>query len=159
MIKRRSNKQSLTPGLLDYTFFTDRDLGEQFPKILLDAGLRVEKHDDHFSDITQDIVWLSEIGQKGWIALSHNKRMRKNSFEVSVLMESNVREFILIGHTKHSELAINFVNTRFKVLNFLNKYNEPFMAKIYRPAMKKRVKGGYVTMWYDHKQWLLDQNK
>lgn len=29
-------------------FFTDRDLGEQFPEILAAAGLNVERHADHF---------------------------------------------------------------------------------------------------------------
>jgi hypothetical protein len=33
---------------LSVVFFTDRDLGTQFPAILSAAGLRVEKHADHF---------------------------------------------------------------------------------------------------------------
>ena len=47
-------------------FFTDRDLGSLFPKILSDAGIHVEKHDAHFPDNTPDDVWLPEVGGNGW---------------------------------------------------------------------------------------------
>jgi hypothetical protein len=35
-------------------YFTDRDLGLQFPKILEDAGLAVERHRDHFAPAASD---------------------------------------------------------------------------------------------------------
>lgn len=31
------------------TYFTDRNLGKQFPAILRKAGVRVERFDDHFA--------------------------------------------------------------------------------------------------------------
>lgn len=46
-------------------FFTDRDLGKQFPGILAAAGLEVEKHDDHFSADTRDEDWLRVVGERG----------------------------------------------------------------------------------------------
>ena len=59
------------------TFFTDRDLGSRFPQILSDAGLEVEKHDDHFPDRkTPDAAWLSEVGRNGWFALSRDQLIR-----------------------------------------------------------------------------------
>jgi hypothetical protein len=42
-------------------FFTDRDLGKQFPAILAAAGLKVERCVDHFPDDCPDHVWLREI--------------------------------------------------------------------------------------------------
>ena len=57
-------------------FFTDRDLGEIFPRVLRDAGLTVERHDDHFDQNTTDDVWLREVGGRGWIAISRNFRIR-----------------------------------------------------------------------------------
>jgi hypothetical protein len=38
-------------------FFTDRDLGRQFPALLRDAGVRLERHDDHFGPDTPDEEW------------------------------------------------------------------------------------------------------
>lgn len=42
-------------------FFTDRDLGKKFPEILRGAGLKVERHADHFRQDTPDAEWLQEI--------------------------------------------------------------------------------------------------
>jgi len=42
----------------EYVFFTDRDLGKQFPDILKDAGVHVERHSEHFADNAKDEDWL-----------------------------------------------------------------------------------------------------
>lgn len=41
---------------MSVVYFTDRDLGLQFPKILQDAGLVVERHRDHFEPDASDAV-------------------------------------------------------------------------------------------------------
>ena len=41
-------------GPLNTTYFTDRDPGRQFPQALRAAGRKVERHDDHFTPLTQD---------------------------------------------------------------------------------------------------------
>ena len=51
-------------------FFTDRDLGRQFPALHRAAGVRLERHDDHFGPDTPDEEWTGEIGRRGWIAAS-----------------------------------------------------------------------------------------
>jgi hypothetical protein len=61
---------------LTRVYFTDRDLGKLFPEILRAGGLEVERHADHFGDKTPDEDWLQEIGKRGWIAITHNKRIR-----------------------------------------------------------------------------------
>lgn len=38
----------------DLVFFSDRDLGRRFPALLLTAGVRIERHDDHFGPETPD---------------------------------------------------------------------------------------------------------
>jgi hypothetical protein len=47
---------------LSVVFFTDRDLGLQFPAVLRDAGLSVERHVDHFPPDCPDETWLREVG-------------------------------------------------------------------------------------------------
>ena len=47
-----------TNGPPEIVFFTDRDLGHQFPAILRDAGLRVERHTDHCPPNCPDEEWL-----------------------------------------------------------------------------------------------------
>lgn len=58
-------------GPRELTYFTDRDLGHQFPRVLQAAGLRVERHDDHFGALTRDEEWLSAVGERGWIAVTY----------------------------------------------------------------------------------------
>jgi hypothetical protein len=53
-------------------FFTDRDLGKQFPAILSSAGLEVERHADLFAPDGSDEQWLEYCGKKQRIAISHN---------------------------------------------------------------------------------------
>jgi hypothetical protein len=45
-------------------YFTDRDLGLQFPRILEDAGLSVERHRDHFAPDATDEYWLAVVGTR-----------------------------------------------------------------------------------------------
>jgi hypothetical protein len=58
------------------TYFTDRDLGRHiFPGVLVDAGVRVQKHADHFAHDTPDEEWLSVVALRGWIALTMDNKM------------------------------------------------------------------------------------
>lgn len=57
-------------------FFTDRDLGNIFPDILQNAGLAVERHRDHFRPDAADVEWLEVTARRGWVALTHNSRIR-----------------------------------------------------------------------------------
>ena len=57
-------------------YFTDRDLGKRFGEILKAGGLTVERHGDHFAPDTPDEAWLAEVGRRGWIVLTHDRRIR-----------------------------------------------------------------------------------
>ena len=46
---------------MSVVFFTDRDLGNRFPDILSSAGLRVERHRDHFKPAISDEEWLAAV--------------------------------------------------------------------------------------------------
>ena len=61
---------------MSLVFFTDRDLGKRFPEIPAAAGLSVKRHDDLFPPDCPDEQWLSQIGESGWIAITHNARIR-----------------------------------------------------------------------------------
>jgi hypothetical protein len=134
-----------------YVFFTDRDLGKQFPQILKDAGIMVEKHGDHFADDAKDEEWLTEIGRKGWYAITRDQKIRYKPNEKAAVKRFGVGLFVLVGKVPSNELAYNFINTLPKIEKFVNNNTRPFIAKIYRPAQKsreqKRKKSGSVQMW------------
>jgi len=155
LIKRKSSKQSITPGLPDYTFFTDRDLGHAFPQFLRKAGFHVEVHDDHFSQTTEDIEWFKVVGDKGWIVLSRNYKQGNVTVELDTWMTSKIRGFYIVGKNPFPILAENIVNSRHKITAFLNKHHTPFMAKLYMPPENKLNKTGEIKMWRTDHDWLI----
>jgi PIN like domain len=50
-------------------WFTDRDLGKQFPRILTKAGLAVERHAELFRPTGSDEEWLRHCGENGRVAI------------------------------------------------------------------------------------------
>lgn len=67
------------------TFFTDRDLGQQFPNILRAAGLTVVRHSDLFPQDASDEQWLERVGADGWIAVTHDRRIRYKPNELKAV--------------------------------------------------------------------------
>lgn len=136
---------------MSIVFFTDRDLGKQFPNLLSQAGVAVERHADHFADIAKDEEWLTEIGRRGWYAITHDQRIRYKPNEKAAVQQAGVGLFVLIGTAPFSELARNFIVTLPKIEQFIKEHSRPFIAKVYRPIEKARLVDpnhpGRVEMW------------
>lgn len=136
---------------MSVVYFTDRDLGLQFPKILQDAGLAVERHRDHFAPDATDEQWLAFVGRKGWVALTHNSRIRYTPNEKQAVMSHRVRLLVIIGQAPYPELAKSFVATRTRIEAFLEKHEPPLIAKVYRasPAELARnpAASGNIALW------------
>ncbi|HVT42934.1 MAG TPA: hypothetical protein VMT00_00940 [Thermoanaerobaculia bacterium] len=82
---------------MSVVFFTDRDLGNRFPDILAAAGLSVERHRDHFGPTCSDEEWLEAIGQRGWIAVTHDKRIRYKPNELAAIVRNRVEPYQSAG--------------------------------------------------------------
>ena len=149
---KRQRSSRLPP---DPVFFTDRDLGRIVPDALEAAGVRVERHDAHFSPTTLDVEWLEHVGRHGWIALTHNKEIRYNPQERDMVMRAGVPLFMLIGHHTHPVLARNLVNTLSRILAFLDANAAPFIARVYKaqPAAFDAGKPGRVDLWLSYDKW------
>ncbi len=133
-------------------FFTDRDLGKRFPEILRAAGLPVERHADHFAHDCPDEDWLKEIGQRGWIAISHDGRIRYKPNERDAVIRHRVALLVVIGKVPYPELARAFVATQGRILRFIQQHQPPYIAKVYRPvateAAKDPVAPGRIELWF-----------
>ena len=133
-------------------FFTDRDLGKKFPSILQEAGLTVERHADHFVANCPDEEWLREIGKKGWIAVTHDQRIRYKPNELAAVVDNRVALLVVIGQAPYPELAQAFVVTYPRIESFIQKHQAPYIAKVYRPPARdaNRDAGipGHVELWY-----------
>ena len=133
-------------------FFTDRDLGKRFPEILREASLTVQCHGDHFEPETPDEVWLAAVGARGWIALTHDERIRYKPNERDAVMRHGVVLLVVVGAAPFPELARNFVITLPRVRRFLVRNAPPLIAKVYRPTPARGRRSGpvpgQVARWY-----------
>lgn len=133
-------------------FFTDRDLGSRFPEILAAAELTVERHRYHFAHDCADAEWLRSIGERGWVALTHDRRIRYKPNELSAVMQHRVSLLVIIGDAPHPDLAHAFVATLPRIRKFLARHRPPFIGKVYRPSQTEVARNpsaaGRVELWY-----------
>jgi hypothetical protein len=137
---------------LTATYFTDRDLGKQFAEILRSDGLTVERHADHFAPDTTDEVWLEFVGRRGWVALTHDRRIRYKPNERDAVLRHGVALLVVVGAAPFADLARAFVATRPRIERFLEQNTPPFIAKVYRPSpadtRRTDPASGRVELWF-----------
>ena len=137
---------------MSFVYFTDRDLGVQFPQILRNAGLAVERHRDHFPHDAADEEWLTEVGRRGWVALTHNSRIRYTPNEKQAVMRHGVYLLVIIGQAPYPDLAKSFVATQQRVERFLAQNPPPLIAKVYRASPADLANNpsaaGRIERWY-----------
>lgn len=112
--KRSATKLSPSEKQLrELTFFLDRNLGsKQVAEALRQAGARVEVHADHFAKDGADEEWLAACGQRGWIAITLDYRIRYRASERDALMDNKVKAFLVaragqLNGTALSQLLID----------------------------------------------------
>ena len=124
-------------------FFTDRDLGKTFPRILQEAGIAIEPHSDHFAGETPDAEWLPVVADRDWYVLSNDLGIHRKRIERELVINGGIGLFLVVGgHAPMRHLAHNFVNTYALVEKFIEDHERPFIAKIYRPIPKSLVAEG-----------------
>ena len=121
-------------SVAQYVFFTDQSLGSiVVPETLRQAGVHVEIHASHFADNTPDTVWLSDVGQQGWIVLMKDKHIRSRPHERQALIYAGVRAFVLVaGNISGPEMGASFVNALPAMYDLLTQRDTPFIAQITR---------------------------
>jgi hypothetical protein len=133
-------------------YFTDRDLGKQFPAILAAAGLQVERHGDLFPPEGPDEQWLEHCGRHGRVAITHNSRIRYVPNELAAVLKFKVRLLVMVGRAPTAELARGFVQTAARIESFAVTHPPPFIAKVYRAAPGELANvplaAGRVELWY-----------
>src|SRR5438094_3502495 len=86
--KRRSAASCASPKRPEAVYFVDRYLGRRIvPEALRQAGMRVEVHDDHFAADAPDVQWIAVGGQRGWVVLTKDERIRRRSSELTAARE------------------------------------------------------------------------
>jgi predicted nuclease of predicted toxin-antitoxin system len=135
-LKKQSVANSASPKPPEeLTFFLDRQLGRyKMAGALRDAGLKVEIHDDHFAPDAKDEEWLTVAGQKGWIVVTRDERIRYRVAEKQAIRRTKVRALVLVaqGNLRAEMLVEIFLKALPKVRAIVAKHRPPFIAKIWR---------------------------
>jgi hypothetical protein len=149
--KRKSKKPSATKAsspaklLENEIFFVDRSSGKYgLVHGLQNLGLNIERHDDHFTETTIDVEWISYCGEKQWIIVSSDKNIKKNILEKQAILSAKVAAFFFTSAAITSEQQIEAFSKALKrVSNFVLNQKRPFIATI--------SQDGTVTLWLNHK--------
>lgn len=151
----------------ELTLFTDEDTGclphHRLPRTLLDAGLRVECFEQHFSreDEVEDWEWLSLCGKNRWLAVTHDRQIRFEEPSILAIAEHETQVLTLIGSWKHEELAINLVNSIYVVERHARKTAAPCILKLHMAAPHKRdrSRAGVVEVYKDRRTLLREAKR
>ena len=101
--------------------------------MLTTAGIRVERHLDHFARGTPDEDWLPLIGINGWALLTTDKRIRYRTNEKEAVIKHNVRMFYFSKNDLSGEqMAIALETALPKMKKICSKQQPPFFAAITR---------------------------
>jgi PIN like domain len=132
------------------TFFVDRDLGPRFfNSLAADRRFGVEYHDAHFHDpATDDSVWLQLVAEQGWIAITHDRKIRAHHREIIAAYRARV--IIIVGKRTMADHAANFLATYPRIERFVQHRSGPYTAKLYHPTpgdLKKLKPKGRIELW------------
>jgi len=113
-------------------FFIDRSLGvDPIRTELIKVGLAVEIHDDHFARDEEDRVWLRVVGERGWIVLTKDQKLRYRRLEMAALRASRARVFVLTaGNLRGAEIAAVFLAALPRIRRLLRSRPGPFVARV-----------------------------
>lgn len=133
------------------TYFTDRNLGKQFPAILRKAGVRVERFDDHFAHNLADEVWLAAVALREWVAITHDANIRRRPNQRAAVLDGGLGLIVIVGKLPFPELATHFAHSIAVVERFVQKHERPWIAKFYPPTpteMARKLKPrGRIELW------------
>ncbi|MBN8554091.1 MAG: hypothetical protein J0L93_01480 [Deltaproteobacteria bacterium] len=127
----------------NYIFYLDECLGgKKVYEILKNAGLNVESYDSHFPRGTADEDWLPVIGQRGWILLTQDDKIRRRKNERNALRRNRVCAFIVTaGGLRGEEIGKLIVGTLPKIFRILKNTKPPLIATINRHTVVELKEG------------------
>jgi hypothetical protein len=99
--------------------------------VLVQHGVKHERHGQHFAAGTEDFVWLPFVGQHGWIVLTKDKRIRFNQLEKTAVRRYQVREFYFSsGNFTGLQMAEILTTALPEMAKTVKKHEPPFIASI-----------------------------
>lgn len=116
--------------------FLDRNLGTTIiaNSLRQNKSIVVEIHDDHFPPDAKDEEILTTIGERHWIFLTKDKRIRYNKPAQLAIEKAKVKMFYLStrGDLQGKEMAEIFNKALSRIIRFSHNNKPPYIVKITR---------------------------
>ncbi len=106
--------------------------------------MRLEILLDNFASGIPDAEWIPQVSQLGWVALTHNWRIRYNRLERDTIIQSGSRVIVVSSGNTRAEMAGIFLEMYDKVIQFLRENEPPFIARLY---------SNRIEMWLNLDNW------
>ena len=121
--------------LLDVVLFLDECMGRyKIADALRAQKLVVEVFLDHFASGALDPSWLPVVGQKGWIVLTLDDKIRKHELEIQALIDGGVAAFVL-KHGTPQEMSSAIFAAYARIQKTVRDIRRPFVARLSRTGV------------------------
>jgi hypothetical protein len=123
-------------------FFVDRSLGRHVvPDALRAAGALVHAMADVYGErIGQgldDEEWLHDAGERGWVVLMKDARIRYRPAELQVVVDHGLRAFCLTNaNLRGREIAARFVTHLPRIVRIAEQKPGPYIYGVYSEAVR-----------------------
>jgi len=110
------------------------------PSALRALGWAIEAHDDHFDQVTKDVVLLPAVAAAGWVFLTQDARIRYRSAEANALREAGLRTFVLVTANLSAERTVGILEkARKRIERVASNEDAPFIYRVGKDGSVKRV--------------------
>ena len=104
---------------------------------LKELGIQVQVHDDHFPPATPDVEWLGAAGERKWVILMADKRIRRRPMERQALIAAGVRAFVITsGNMTGPERAKLLTRHARRIVHLARQHPPPFLAAVTRASVR-----------------------
>lgn len=81
-------------------------------------------------------MWLRAVGERGWVVLTKDQKLRYRPLEIAALRGSKARVFVLTaGNLRGAEIAAVFVKALPRIHRVLRVRPGPFLARVSQSAI------------------------
>jgi hypothetical protein len=118
-----------------HEIFLDRTHGKSMSAMLRRAGFTVhhifEVYPNKEHETIEDPVWIKMCGEKGWIAVSGDKRLETVPENRQAVIESKLKAFILTDSNSKPEVwAAAIIVGHFRMDEIIDGNNGPFFVNV-----------------------------
>ncbi len=126
--------------LLNFTFFLDRQVdGDDLFRVLTDAGMKIERHRDHFKPDEDDDVWIPSVAAKGWVTISADQNIESDHLDA--ICDSRAQMILLTNNNSgYPQWAAAVISGITSIQSRLVTMGRPLIIRLGRTGAISRVR-------------------